>query len=311
MSLLGVKMMSGLFSTPAPDVTLVLDGSSSRHKMQLPDSIGERLVPIYDCREPISGSVSVAPKGRRFEYSEIRVELAGSMYVVSPEEMKEFMLVCREVARAGAITQDSSFAFAFPRAEKPYETYFGLTFRVRYALRMTIVRPSGPNITKDLELWIQSVDSEPGFNPAIKLEAGLPDLIQLEFELFASKFPLDGCVMGKVYFISVQTKIQSMELSLLRRESVNMGVETVKEHEILGRFEVMDGQPVRSDSVPIRLFLVQFPLNPTYRNICGAANVRYFLNLVVTDEDERKMYIRQEVELWRQQLGPRPALSDM
>jgi len=299
--------MSGLFSAPAPEVTVALDGAAARLKQQ----IAERAVPIYDCREPISGSVTIAVKGRRFEYSEVRVELVGSLFVANPEEMKEFLLISREVARAGAITQDSAFPFAFPRSEKPYETYFGLTFRIRYTLRLTIVRPSGSNLAKDVEIWVQSVDLPPSFNPKIKLEAGLPDLIQLELELFATKFPLDGCIMGKVYFISVQTRIVSMELSLLRRESVNVGVQTVKEHEILGRFEVMDGQPVRSDSVPLRLFLAQFPCESTYRNVCCAANVRYFLNLVVTDEEERKLYLRQEVELWRQQLGPHPALSDM
>lgn len=286
---------------------MALDGAAARLKRQF----AERTMLIYDCREPISGSVTIGLKGRRFEYSEIRVELVGALYVANPEEMKEFLLLSREVASSGSITQDSAFPFAFPRSEKPYESYFGLTFRVRYSLRLTIVRPAGANLTKEVELCVQSVDLQPGFNPAIKLEAGLPDLIQLELELFATKFPLDGCILGKVYFISVQTRVSWMELSLLRRESVNMGLHTVKEHEILGRFEVMDGQPVRSDSVPLRLFLGQFPCEPTYRNVCGAANVRYFLNLVVTDEDDRKLYLRQEVELWRPQLGPPPVLSDM
>lgn len=288
-----------------------MDGSATRSKAVISDSTNiQRQIPIYDSREPISGSVCISPKGR-FDYANIHIELVGTLFIVNPEEYQEFLSISREIAKSGAISQDSSYAFAFPRSEKPYETYVGLTFRVRYVLRMTIVRSSGPNITRDQEICIQTVDSEDGFNPTIKVEAGLPDLIQVELELYAQKYPLNGCVMGKVYFISVQTRIKTMELSLLRRERVNMGRQVVKEHEILGRFEVMDGQPVRSDSVPLRLYLTQFPLDPTYRNICGVANVRYFLNLVITDEDDRKMYIRQEVELWRQTLGPRPMLNDM
>lgn len=297
-------MMSGLFSSPTAEVALVLDGSATREKMPVPEAGVEYYIPIYDAREPISGAVAIGtPKGRKFDFAGIRVELVGTLIIANPEETREFLNIPREVAKASIISQDTTYPFAFPRSEKPYETYFGLTFRVRYVLRMTIIRTSAPNITKDSEIWMQLTTPEPGFNPMVKIEAGFPDLLQLEYEIYQQKYDLQGVVLGKVYFISVQTAIKSMELSLLRRESVGYGDKSVKEHEILGRFEVMDGQPVRSDSVPLRLYLAQFPLGPTYRNICGSCNVRYFLNLIVTDEADQKFYKRQELELWRGKVG--------
>ena len=46
------------------------------------------------------------------------------------------------------------------------------------------------------------------------------------------------------------------------------------------RYEVMDGVPVRGESVPIRLFLAPYPLTPSYGNVNNKFSVKYFLNLV-------------------------------
>ncbi len=59
------------------------------------------------------------------------------------------------------------------------------------------------------------------------------------------------------------------------------------ETDTLTKFEVMDGAPVRGESVPIRLYLAGFDLTPTYRNI-NMFTVRYYLNLVIVDEEERR-----------------------
>jgi vacuolar protein sorting-associated protein 26 len=52
----------------------------------------------------------------------------------------------------------------------------------------------------------------------------------------------------------------------------------------------MDGAPVRGESVPIRLYLAGFDLTPTYRNISNMFTVRYYLNLVIVDEDDRRYF---------------------
>ena len=62
----------------------------------------------------------------------------------------------------------------------------------------------------------------------------------------------------------------------------------------MGKYEIMDGAPVRGESIPIRLFLAGYDLTPTMRDINKKFSVRYYLNLVLVDEEERR-YFKQQV----------------
>ena len=64
--------------------------------------------------------------------------------------------------------------------------------------------------------------------------------------------------------------------------------------ELVLRYEIMDGAPVRGESIPIRVFLAGYDLTPTMRDINKKFSVRYYLNLVLVDEEERR-YFKQQV----------------
>lgn len=58
----------------------------------------------------------------------------------------------------------------------------------------------------------------------------------------------------------------------------------------------MDGAPVRGESIPIRLFLKGYDeLTPTMIDIGHRFSVKYFLNLVLVDEEDRR-YFKQQVK---------------
>lgn len=57
--------------------------------------------------------------------------------------------------------------------------------------------------------------------------------------------------------------------------------------------------PFPGESIPIRLFLAGYELTPTMRDINKKFSVRYYLNLVLIDEEERRYFKQQEVVLWR------------
>jgi vacuolar protein sorting-associated protein 26 len=80
---------------------------------------------------------------------------------------------------------------------------------------------------------------------------------------------------------------------------IHAGANVYHETDTLTKFEVMDGAPVRGESVPIRLYLAGFDLTPTYRNISNMFTVRYYLNLVIVDEEDRRYFKQQEIMLWR------------
>lgn len=44
------------------------------------------------------------------------------------------------------------------------------------------------------------------------------------------------------------------------------------------------------ESIPVRLFLGGFELTPSYRNVHNKFSVKYYLNLVLIDEEDRRYY---------------------
>ena len=54
--------------------------------------------------------------------------------------------------------------------------------------------------------------------------------------------------------------------------------------------------PISGESIPIRLFLAGYELTPTMREINKKFSVRYYLNLVLVDEEDRR-YFKQQVGL--------------
>ncbi|CAI8022660.1 Vacuolar protein sorting-associated protein 26B-B, partial [Geodia barretti] len=71
------------------------------------------------------------------------------------------------------------------------------------------------------------------------------------------------------------------------------------ENEQVAKYEIMDGAPVRGESIPIRLFLSGYDLTPTMRDVNKKLSVRYYVNLVLVDEEERRYFKQQEIVLWR------------
>lgn len=56
---------------------------------------------------------------------------------------------------------------------------------------------------------------------------------------------------------------------------------------------------ILGESIPIRVFLAGYDLTPTMRDINKKFSVRYFLNLVLMDTEDRRYFKQQEITLWR------------
>lgn len=95
-----------------------------------------------------------------------------------------------------------------------------------------------------------------------------------------------------------------MEMQILKRESTGTGPNLYNETEVVTKFEIMDGAPVKNTLVPIRLFLKQHKLTPTFKQVHNKFSVKYYLNLVLVDEEDRRYFKQQEIHLWRKNLKP-------
>ena len=105
---------------------------------------------------------------------------------------------------------------------------------------------------------------------------------------------MKDCVLGKVDFILVRIKIKHMELGIIKREIMGSGANATTESDTITKFEVMDGAPGRGEEIPIRLYLSPYELTPTYKNINNKFSVKYYLNLVLIDEEDRRYFRIQD-----------------
>lgn len=134
------------------------------------------------------------------------------------------------------------------------------------------------------------------------MEVGIEECLHIEFEFLHSAFHLKDCILGKVSFNLVRIKIKMMELSIIRKETVGANQNAVTESDTLAKFEIMDGAPVKGEIVPVRFYLSSTDLTPTYHNVNNRFSCKYSLNLVLIDEQDRRYFKQQEIELWRKKV---------
>lgn len=210
----------------------------------------------------------------------------------------EFLSLVQELADPGEIRDTETFPFEFKNVEKLYESYNGINVKLRYYLRVTIGRRMS-DVVRERDLWVHSFRLPADSNNAIKMEVGIEDCLHIEFEYNKSKYHLKDVIVGKIYFLLVRIKIKHMELSIIRRETTGSAPNQYNESETITKFEIMDGAPVRGETIPIRLFLGGFELTPTFRDVNKKFSTRYYLNLVLIDEESRRYFKQQEITFFR------------
>ncbi|CAG2105021.1 unnamed protein product [Medioppia subpectinata] len=295
-------MMSFLGFRQTADIDIILDGNESRKmaEMKTEDGKKEKYYLYYD-GETVSGKVNITLKklGTKLEHQGIKVEFVGEIELYQDRgNHHEFTSLVKDLARPSDLMQNTSFSFEFLNVEKPYESYTGSNVRLRYFLRVTIVRRLS-DIVKELDLIVHTLSHYPEVNSPIKMEVGIEDCLHIEFEYNKSKYHLKDVIVGKIYFLLVRIKIKHMEIAIIKRETTGIGQNTFNENETIAKYEIMDGAPVRGESIPIRLFLAGYELTPTMKDINKKFSVRYYLNLVLVDEEERRYFKQQEIVLWR------------
>lgn len=294
--------MSFLTFRSGADIDIILDGAENRKLAEIKSEDGkkDRYYLYYD-GETVSGKVNITLKkpGTKLDHLGIKVEFIGEIELYADRgNHHEFSSLVKDLARPGDLIQNTSYSFEFVNVEKPYESYTGTNVRLRYFIRVTIVRRLS-DIIKEMDIIVHTLASYPEVNSPIKMEVGIEECLHIEFEYNKSKYHLKDVIVGKIYFLLVRIKIKHMEIAIIKKESTGIGQNTFNENETIAKYEIMDGAPVRGESIPLRLFLAGYELTPTMKDINKKFSVRYFLNLVLVDEEERRYFKQQEIILWR------------
>ncbi|KAG8945397.1 Vacuolar protein sorting-associated protein 26B [Tulasnella sp. 424] len=293
-------MASYFFAQPV-DVEIRLEGEENRKQVEVKlEKDRKEAYPVYYDGEPVAGQVVVRLRdGRKLVHDGIKVEFVGTIELFYDRgNHYEFLSLSQELAAPGEMRQAQTFDFNFKNVEKQYESYQGINVKLRYFVRVTIARRLA-DVMKEKDLWVHSYRMPPDSNNSIKMEVGIEDCLHIEFEYNKSKYHLKDVIVGKIYFLLVRIKIKHMELSIIRRETTGAVPNQYNESETITKFEIMDGAPVRGETIPIRLFLGGFELTPTFRDVNKKFSTRYYLNLVLVDEENRRYFKQQEITVFR------------
>ncbi|EON61335.1 hypothetical protein W97_00548 [Coniosporium apollinis CBS 100218] len=310
--------MSIFFSTPV-DIDIVLEDNDDRSAVDIKlDKNRREKAPLYLDGESVKGAVTIRPKdGKRLEHTGIKVQFIGTIEMFFDRgNHYEFLSLGQELAAPGDLQHPQTFEFNFKNVEKQYESYNGINVKLRYFVRVTVSRRMA-DVVREKDIWVYSYRIPPETNASIKMDVGIEDCLHIEFEYSKSKYHLKDVIVGRIYFLLVRLKIKHMELSIIRRETTGAAPNQYNESETLVRFEasddsstiarhsanngqIMDGSPSRGETIPIRLFLGGFDLTPTFREVNKKYSTRYYLSLVLIDEDARRYFKQSEIVLYRQ-----------
>jgi vacuolar protein sorting-associated protein 26 len=259
---------------------------------------------VFTTDETIGGQVHLSPApGKKIDHLGVKIEILGQTELYfDRQDGHDFVSLVAELLNPGEIQGPLTVPFEFKNVVLPHESYRGINVRVRYLIRVTISRSFGSTVVQDFPFVVRLLSNPPEINTGIKMEVGIEDCLHIEFEYAKAKYHLKDVVVGKIFFLLVRIKIKHMEVEIRRRESAGGGSNTYNESETLAKYEVMDGAPVRGESVPVRLFLSPYDITPTYKNVANRFSVKYYLNLVLVDEEDRRYFKQQEITMFRNEL---------
>ncbi|KAG0009029.1 Vacuolar protein sorting-associated protein 26B, partial [Entomortierella chlamydospora] len=295
--------VANLFGFAAPvDIEIVYNGEEERKMVEVKvDKDRREKFPLFFDGETVSGKIQIRVKdGKKIEHNGIKVEFVGNIELFYDRgNHYEFSSLQHDLAVPGELRSNTTYDFEFKNVEKMYESYHGINVKLRYFVRVTILRRLA-DVVKERDIWVYSyVMPAESANSSIKMEVGIEDCLHIEFEYNRSKYHLKDVIVGKIYFLLVRIKIKHMELSIIRRETTGAAPNQYNESETITKFEIMDGAPVRGETIPIRLFLGGFELTPTFREVNKKFSTRYYLNLVLVDEEHRRYFKQQEITIFR------------
>lgn len=308
--------MSLFFKSPI-DIEILFDGEESRKHVEIPNTTSSSArtlkdrYPLYEDGESLSGIVTLRVKeGRKVEHLGVKVSLIGTVDISkSGTEYKKrsvdnFLCLSADLCPQGELVHSQSFPFSFKDVEKRYESYKGKNVEVMYYLKVTVLRKS-TDIVKLKRFWCYLYNSIPATHTAatstdepkpVKLDIGIENCLHIEFEYSKSRYTLKDVIVGRIYFLLTRLKVKHMELSLITRETCGLEPNQLSDSTSI-RYEIMDGSPVKGETIPIRLFLGGYDLVPNVTS--NYFNIRNYLSLVIIDEDGRRYFKQTEIILYR------------
>ena len=268
--------------------------------------------------DPIKGSIQITlnNNSNKVHHSGIKIELIGEIDIhinneesnnINNNQFNRFLYLSKNLSSQGYLNNKiNNFDFEFKAMEKPYDSYVGKKFSIKYFLLVTIDMGFSL-IKKEKEICVFNCDKNlkkinelfTNDNNKIKVEIGVENLLHVCFELDRKNYHLKDVISGKVTFKKINLELENMSLKLLKIESL-FGQQD--DAESLGFYEIMEGTPSSTDDVIyFKMYLKAFNnLSQSIKNeMNNNINVSYYLNLEICDTENRNFFKKIEINLFR------------
>lgn len=293
-----------LFYWNSLDIDIKFDNEESRElidsKAKFVDNAA--LAPLFGANDTVSGKVTLRPRNeRRVEHSGVKVKFIGTVEQLNMGKVvdsSDFISLTHELAGPDEIRHAETYPFNFKNVDKPYESYNGSRIRLRYYVQVTAFAKIKEPV-KERDIFVYHYSPPPPTSHVVSMDVGITGCLHIEFEFAKMNFTLNDTLVGRINFKMVRLKLHHMELTLTRKEFSGAAPNLVIEQEVVTRYEVMEGAPVKGEQVPIRLHLAGFDLVPTMKDVNKKFSVRTFLSVSLVDETGRRYFKQAEINLYR------------
>ena len=194
------------------------------------------------------------------------------------------------------IIQEKIFLdFCFHNAKMPYESYKGDYAGVRYFVKIIIIS-TVKNTEYEKEFAVVNPHNSSILqknDEPIHLQVGMKNKLSLSIFFQHKNYNCRGTLKGFIAFNYINLNLKFMEVQIVRREII-FGDKKC-EPAYVARYELIDGVPNKNEKIPVRFFLKSYNLTPTYPNIDNTFFVKYYLNLVIADDEDNRYFKQKEI----------------
>lgn len=143
---------------------------------------GEKVLkklPLFIGEDKLKGEVEIRLQGgKKFEHMGIKVELIGQIDVASDKVISSnFMSLGTDIEPSGTMMDNKTYPFSFDHFQKPYESHYGQNAKLRYIIRVSIMRSFYSDIVKEMDVGVYSYSKPDAVDTQINMDVGIEGIL--------------------------------------------------------------------------------------------------------------------------------------
>lgn len=269
-------------------IKLNLDSLEKNEQYRLSYYFPVSIIYLHD--DKITGTIDINLNGARsLTYESIYISVVGQNRNKSDGSLTTFYKRTKQIAESGTLTKDATIKFELRPLDYEVPSFYGTHFDSRYLVQASI-KTKQQEVNDDVPIYVLFAEAKPDSIVLLKAEVGIQNVLHVEFVIQNPSFAVDDCIIGKVNFLIVKIRIVKVYIQIKRLESFNNGIVTFKQDTIICQHEILDGIPVRGDSIPIRFYMGGVKAWPYPKNTSKFLNVSYSIRFLLVDENDKHYY---------------------